>query len=46
MTIEMTFSCTRCKIKFQLIGISTKASPNYYPYCGNSTIEISGIILC
>jgi hypothetical protein len=39
-----TFSCNACEIKFQLIGISTKNSPIYCPYCGKDTLEMVKII--
>jgi hypothetical protein len=39
-----TFSCNRCKIKFQLIGISTVKNPRYCAYCGNDSIERNNII--
>ncbi len=39
-----TFSCNRCKIKFQLIGISTVINPRYCAYCGNDSIERVNII--
>jgi rRNA maturation endonuclease Nob1 len=41
-----TFSCNGCKIKFQVIGISTKNEPKYCPYCGGNSIETYNIILC
>ena len=29
-----TFCCNICKIKFQLIEISTEKNPRHCPYCG------------
>jgi rRNA maturation endonuclease Nob1 len=46
MTAAATFSCNGCKIKFQVIGISTKNQPKYCPYCGVDSIETYNIILC
>jgi hypothetical protein len=34
-----TFFCNGCKIKFQLIRISTPKYPKYYPYCGKDSIQ-------
>jgi hypothetical protein len=39
-----TFSCKNCKIKFQLIGISTRTYPMYCPYCGTGSIEPVNLI--
>ena len=39
-----TFSCKQCKIKFQLIGLSTSVDPNYCPYCGNDSIDKINVI--
>jgi len=42
----ITFSCNHCKIKFQVINISTKSRPRYCPYCGDLEIQPTNIILC
>ena len=39
-----TFSCKQCKIKFQLIGLSTSVNPNYCPYFGNASIDKINVI--
>jgi rRNA maturation endonuclease Nob1 len=39
-----TFYCNGCKLKFQLIGISTVKNPKYCPFCGKNTIENDNII--
>lgn len=39
-----TFSCKKCKIKFQLIGLSTTDNPDYCPYCGNGGIDTINVI--
>ncbi len=39
-----TFSCKQCKIKFQLIGLSTSKNANYCPYCGNDSIDKINVI--
>ena len=39
-----TFSCKQCKIKFQLIGLSTTNNPIYCPYCGNDSIDKINVI--
>jgi predicted Zn-ribbon and HTH transcriptional regulator len=42
--IAATFLCKNCKIKFQLIGISTRTYPKYCPYCGKESIEPDKLI--
>ena len=42
--IATTFLCKNCKIKFQLIGITTRTYPNYCPYCGKESIEPDNLI--
>jgi predicted Zn-ribbon and HTH transcriptional regulator len=37
--IAATLLCKNCKIKFQLIGISTRMYPMYCPYCGKESLE-------
>jgi len=39
-----TFSCKQCKIKFQLIGLSTTDNPSYCPYCGNDSVDKVNVI--
>jgi len=39
-----TFSCKQCKIKFQLIGLSTRNNPSYCQYCGNESVDKVNII--
>jgi DNA-directed RNA polymerase subunit RPC12/RpoP len=41
-----TFACNTCKMKFQVIGISTRDDARYCPYCGGGSIQHDNIILC
>ena len=42
--IATTFLYNNCKIKFQLIGITTRMYPNYCPYRGKESIEPDNLI--